>query len=200
MKATYKVGKGVVEVVQGSITDYPADALVCPANPDFEMVAFPGGVQFAFLRNGGVEIFEEAVEVGKKLNMLIPKDSSVPLAVPPTSAHLTGAGRLPAKYVIHVVSVDYDLTNNRAYCNGAIVGRSTKNALTLAKENKLVSIGFPALGTGLYDVPLEESVESMGNEFIEHLQGKTTLERIGLVLYVPRQYTEGKIILEKLLI
>ena len=61
----YSIGNGTIELEQGSITSYKADALVCPANGDLEMVAFPGGVQYAFLAEGGGEIFEEARKIWK---------------------------------------------------------------------------------------------------------------------------------------
>ena len=196
MKANYQVGKGQIEVVQGSITRYPADALVCPANADLEMVAFPGGVQYAFLREGGEEIFREASQLGERLKQMS-NDTTIPMAVSETSAHLTKAGRLPAKYVIHSVAVGYDLKMDRLYCNGDVIGRSTKNALDLAKSKKLKSVGFPALGTGLYSVPLEEVVEAMGEEFERHLHGEISLERLGLVLYSPDQYLVGKGVLDR---
>ena len=49
----YNINNKQIELVQGSITRYEADALVCPANGDLAMVAFPGGVQYAFLIEGG---------------------------------------------------------------------------------------------------------------------------------------------------
>src|SRR3989344_1992411 len=98
MKTEYRLNKSkLIELVQGSITRYSADALVCPANADLEMVAFPGGVQFAFLREGGEQIFREASKLREKYGK----------AVEATSAHLTSAGNLPAKYVIHSVAVGY---------------------------------------------------------------------------------------------
>ncbi len=197
MKADYRVGRGKIEVVQGSITKYAADALVCPANQDLEMLALPGGVQYAFLVDGGEEIFLEASDLGKRLRKLS-MDTHLSMAAPSTSAHITKAGRLPAKHVIHSVSLGYDTQRDRLFCNGEVIAQSTQNALKLAKEKGLTSVGFPALGTGLYDVPLEEAVEAMSKEFAQHLNGETTLERVGLVLYSPNQYSIGKRVLDRM--
>ena len=196
MKSEYNVGRGKIELVQGSITRYPADALVCPANADLEMVAFSGGVQYAFLIDGGQEIFREASELGERIRK-ISMDTSAPMAVPETSAHLTGAGNLPAKFVIHSVAVGYDPKKDELYCNTDIIAGSTQNALDLAKEKGLKSVGFPALGTGPYSVPLEEAVEAMIEEFSKHLNGQTSIERLGLVLYSPDDYFTGKAITDR---
>jgi O-acetyl-ADP-ribose deacetylase (regulator of RNase III) len=196
MKSEYKIGNGKIELIQGSITKYPADALVCPANTDLEMVAYPGKVQYAFLVDGGKEIFKEASTLGEKLRQMS-MDAAFPMSVPETSAHLTNAGRLPAKYVIHSVAVGYDPKKDGLYCNADVIARSTRNALDLAKEKGLQSVGFPALGTGLYAVPLEEAVEAMTEEFSRHLKGQTSIERLGLVLYSPADYFIGKAITDR---
>lgn len=171
-----------IELVQGSITQYKADALVCPANSDLEMLALPGGVQFAFLREGGQKIFLEAQNLRGKNGK----------AVEETSAHLTSAGNLPARYVIHSVAVGYNNNEDNLYVDTKIIRKSVKNVLDLANHKGLKSVGFPALGTGLYDFPLDKAVNDMSDEFVSHLKNKTSLERIGLILYTPDQYISGK--------
>lgn len=198
MKIEYQVAKGKVELAQGSITRYQADALVCPANGDLEMVAFPGGVQYAFLADGGPEIFKEAQKVGAKYCLSNGANDNVGM-VPEFSAHLTGAGKLAAKHVIHSVAVGLEEKKGGLYCNGEVIGISTRNVLDLAKKHNLKSVGFPAFGTGLYGVPLDEAVESMAKEFKSHLQDSTSVEKIGLVLYSPAQYARGKETLDKML-
>ncbi|MFH1376761.1 MAG: macro domain-containing protein [Candidatus Woesearchaeota archaeon] len=110
--------------------------------------------------------------------------------VPLYSAHLTTGGKLPAKHVIHSVALNYD-PESGLYCNKDVIAESTRNVLELGKEHGLTSIGFPALGTGLYQVPLEEAVEAMTGEFEKHLAGKTSLERLGIVLFGRDSYLEG---------
>ena len=195
----YKIGNGEVEVRQGSITRYEADALVCPANGDLEMVAFPGGVQYAFFREGGGEIFEEARKIAAEYYISHPKETFGKVGfVPDFSAHITGSGNLFAKYVIHSVAVGMNADGSRLYCNGKVIGESTRNALNLAREKELQSVGFPALGTGLYSVPLEEAVGAMGEEFKAHLSNGTSIKRIGLILYSPQQFEVGRRTLDRI--
>lgn len=195
MKTKYNICNREIELVQGSITKYPADVLVCPANGDLEMVAFQGNVQNAFLVEGGEKIFKEASKVGAKYFLDNPEMKQLGM-VPEFSAHLTTAGKLPAKYVIHSVAVGYDHKINTLYCNRDVLAKSTRNALNLAREHNLTSIGFPALGTGLYNVPLEDAVDSMSDEFSRHLKEDTSIKRIGLIIYSPSQYYIGKKVLE----
>jgi len=201
MRTEYNVGNGKIEVVQGSITRYPADALVCPANGDLEMVAFGGGLQYAFLREGGQEIFKEAQETGARYFLAHPEAKRVGM-VPEFSAHITSAGKLPVKHVIHSVAVGYDpeRKGNPLYCNGNVIAKSTRNVLDLGNERKLSSIGFPALGTGLYQVPIEEATEAMTGEFERHLRGKTTLQRLGLVLFGEESWERTKAVCDRKLL
>src|SRR3989344_6330427 len=128
----YSVGKNVIELQQGSITKYKADALVCPANGDLEMVAFPGGVQYAFFREGGESIFKEARKVAAEYYITHPKETFGKVGyVPDFSAHITSAGKLPSKHVIHSVAVGMKKDNSGLYCNGKVIGESTQNALNL---------------------------------------------------------------------
>jgi O-acetyl-ADP-ribose deacetylase (regulator of RNase III) len=188
----YNVDRGIVELAQGSITRYEAEALVCPANGDLEMVAFSGGVQYAFLSDGGKEIFEEARKIAAEYYLNHKERFGEIGHVPDFSAHLTSAGRLPAKHVVHSVAVGMKRDGSGLYCNEEVIGESTRNALDLARETGLASIGFPALGTGLYSVPLEEAVEAMGEEFQTHLSNGSSIERIGLILYSSQEFDVGR--------
>ena len=190
MKTEYQAGKGIIELVEGSITRYNADAIVVPANPDLEFSGL--GVQGFVRRDGGIEIFDEAAKVAdryaKKHGII--KIHDMQGKVPLYSAHLTTGGRLPAKHVIHSVALDYNRVSE-LYCNKSIIAKSTRNVLKLGKEHNLKSIGFPALGTGVYRVPLEEAIEAMTSEFEKHLVGTTSLERLGIVLFGRDSYLQG---------
>ncbi len=190
MKTEYRAGKGKIEIAEGSITKYNADAIVVPANPDLEFAGM--GVQAFVARDGGIKIFDEAYKIAEEYAQ---KHGELDIdgmrgRVPLYSAHLTTGGRLPAKHVIHSVALNYD-SKSGLFCNKDIIAKSTRNVLELGREKGLTSIGFPALGTGLYQVPLEEAVEAMTSEFEKHLAGKTSLERLGIVLFGQDSYLEG---------
>lgn len=188
MKTEYKVNNKKIELVQGSITRYPAQALVCPTNRDLSLVAGPMSIQYAFVIDGGMEIFEEAGELREKLG-----------EVKECSATLTNAGNLKADYVIHTVSVGWDSKKEELYCDKDIIRKSVHNVLELANHRDIISVGFPALGTGLYQVPLEEVVETIVRESAKHLRDQTSVERIGLVLYSVDSYLTGKKITDEMI-
>jgi len=146
------------------------------------MVAFPGGLQYAFLRDGGAKIFEDAREIALKNGG----------SVPEFSAHFTNAGNLPAKYVIHTVSVEFDEKRGVLYCNKEIIRESMKNILWESQKRKINSIGVPPLGTGLYRVPLYDSLDAMIGA-VKELDSKTpSIKRLGFALYDQNSFAEAK--------
>src|SRR4030042_591105 len=80
---TRSFGRGDVSVVVGDLTEEGTDAIVNAAN---SALAHGGGVAGAIVRKGGAEIQRESLEVAP---------------VPVGSAVVTGAGRLPCRWVIH---------------------------------------------------------------------------------------------------
>src|SRR5882672_2678215 len=85
------MAKIAITVVEGDITRLEVDAVVNAANDHLWMGA---GVAGAIKRAGGEEIEREAVAKG-------------PIAV--SDAVATGAGRLPARWVIHAAVMGQDL-------------------------------------------------------------------------------------------
>jgi O-acetyl-ADP-ribose deacetylase len=122
-----------LEVVEGDIAALHVDAVANAANNHLWMGA---GVAGALKRAGGEEIESEAVAKG-------------PIAV--GDAVATGAGRLPARYVIHAAVMGQDLRTSA----GAIEG-ATRRTLEVAEELGCESIALPAFGTGVGGFPLAE--------------------------------------------
>ncbi|KAH9610709.1 hypothetical protein KSS87_007069 [Heliosperma pusillum] len=61
--------------------------------------------------------------------------------------------RLPASHVIHTVGPIYDEDENpEAYLESAY-----RNTLTLAKENNIQYVAFPAISCGVYGYPFDEA-------------------------------------------
>jgi O-acetyl-ADP-ribose deacetylase (regulator of RNase III) len=127
-----------LDVVDGDITQLEVDAISNAANDHLWMGA---GVAGAIRRAGGDEIEDEAVALG-------------PIKV--GDAVATGAGRLPARYVIHGAVMGQDLQTN-----GKLVGRTTLRCLEVADELGLESIALPAFGTGVGGFPLDECARIM---------------------------------------
>lgn len=127
-----------LEVVEGDITALAVDAVANAANDRLWMGA---GVAGAIKRAGGEEIEREAVEKG-------------PIAV--GEAVATGAGALPARYVLHAAVMGQDLRTS-----ADAVERATRSTLALADELGCASLALPAFGTGVGGFPLDECATLM---------------------------------------
>ena len=165
---------GEIKLVDGDITALKVDAIVNAANNHFWM---GGGVAGAIKRKGGTAIEAEAVRQGPK-----PVGESV----------VTGAGSLPARYVIHAAVMGQDLQTDAAK-----VRRATQTALERAKELKIETIAFPALGTGVGGFPLSEAARIMIEVARQHLAGETTLREITFALFGREAYDTFKRELER---
>jgi O-acetyl-ADP-ribose deacetylase (regulator of RNase III) len=160
------IGKTIVELRQGDITEEAVDAIVNAAN---NRLIMGGGVAGAIKRKGGKEIEEEAIAKGP---------------IPVGEAVATGAGRLQAKYVIHAATMAMDLVTDEGKIRAA-----TRNSLKRAEELKLASIAFPALGAGVGGFPLRQAARVMLEETKGHLEGTTTsIQRVVFVLYGAEAY------------
>ena len=127
-----------LEVVDGDIAALEVDAIANAANDRLWMGS---GVAGAIKRAGGEEIEREAVQQG-------------PIAV--GEAVATGAGRLPARWVIHGAVMGQDLRTN-----AELVRRTTESCLRLADDLGAESLALPAFGTGVGGFPVDECARIM---------------------------------------
>jgi O-acetyl-ADP-ribose deacetylase (regulator of RNase III) len=102
------------------------------------------GVAGALKRAGGEEIERDAMARGP---------------IPLGSAVATGAGRLPARWVIHGAVMGQDLRTT-----AELVRRTTRSCLELADELGCRSLALPAFGTGVGGFPLAECARVMVDE------------------------------------
>lgn len=142
-----KIKDTEIKVVMGDITELKVDAIVNAANNKLLM---GGGVAGAIKRKGGKLIEEEAVKKG-------------PIKI--GGAVFTSAGNLKAKYVIHAATMGMDFKTDEVK-----IRDSCRNALKAAKELKISSIAFPALGSGTGGFPLLASAKIMAQEVLRHLR------------------------------
>lgn len=126
------------EVVAGSIVELEVDAIANAANDHLWM---GGGVAGAIKSAGGEDIEREATAQG-------------PIAV--GDAVATGAGRLPAHWVVHGAVMGQDLRTD-----AGLVRRTTRRTLEVADELGARSLALPAFGTGVGGFPLDEAAEIM---------------------------------------
>lgn len=88
---TFQVGKSIVRLVKGDITEMATDAIVNAAN---STLMGGGGVDGAIHRKGGPQILQECRKI---------RETTYPDGLPTGKAVMTGAGNLKAKKVIHTV-------------------------------------------------------------------------------------------------
>jgi O-acetyl-ADP-ribose deacetylase len=149
-----------LEVVEGDIAALEVDAVANAANDHLWMGA---GVAGALKRAGGDEIEREAVAKG-------------PITL--GTAVATGAGRLPARYVIHGAVMGQDLRTNVA-----LVRQTTRACLAVADELGCRSVALPAFGTGVGGLALGECAAAMVAE--AQAFAPTSLARVAFAVFGP---------------
>lgn len=155
-----KVGGAVIEVNQCDLTEMKTDAIVNAANAQLVLGA---GVAGAIKTKGGPKIQEACDAIG---------GTYVGGAV------ITTGGNLNARHVIHAVGPRMGEGNEDDKLKNA-----TLNSLTLADENHLTSIAFPAISTGIFGFPKQRCAEIMLSTVIHYLQGDTGLKRVVFCLH-----------------
>lgn len=154
------INKRVMSIVHGDITDEDVDAVVNAANNHLWM---GGGVAGAIKRKGGEDIEREAVEQG-------------PIEI--GGSVITSGGHLRARHVIHAAVMGQDLHTDAKKITDAI-----HSALTLAGKQRLTTISFPALGTGVGGFSPHHCARIMITEAIGTLLTETPIREIRVVLF-----------------
>jgi len=152
--------KGRILLREGDLTAEAVDAIVNAANSALVLGA---GVAGAIRERGGPEIQAECDAIG-------------PIAV--GDAAVTGAGRLPARFVIHAAGMPPG-----GAASEASVRACMRRSLELARERGLRSLAVPALGAGVGGLAVQRCAEILIEEARAHLAGETALEEIRFVLF-----------------
>jgi len=126
----------VITFVVGDLTTQEVDAIVNAAN---EALAPGGGVCGAIRRSGGDEIFDECARLG---------------GCATGDAKATGAGQLPARFVIHAVG---PMWHGGSHGEAELLASAYRRSLEVAEELGCRTIAFPALSTGIYGYPPDEA-------------------------------------------
>jgi len=143
----------VITLVVGDLTQQRVDAIVNAAN---DALAPGGGVCGAIRRAGGDEIFAECARLG---------------GCTTGDAKATGAGRLPARYVVHAVGPVY---RDGLHGEPTLLASAHRRALEVCAELGCRTVAFPALSTGIYGYPPElaapvavQAVQGLADSFDE---------------------------------
>ena len=155
-----------IRVERGDITRIPADAMVNAAN---SALAGGGGVDGAIHRAGGPTLMEE-------LNVIRSRDGGCPTG----SAVVTGAGRLPARFVFHAVGPVY---RGGKQGEPGLLASCYRTCLKLAIEHGARTISFPGISTGVYGYPGEQAAEIAVREVIGFLESSQAIDEVIFVVF-----------------
>jgi O-acetyl-ADP-ribose deacetylase len=144
-----------IEVSEGDITELEVDAIANAANTELR---HGGGVAGAIVRAGGRSIQEES-------------DGLAPIGL--GEAVATGAGELPARWVIHCATM-----NLGGPTSAEIIGDATDSALRVADELGARSLALVAFGTGVGGFPVTEAARIEVERVRRHVEAGSGLERI----------------------
>lgn len=140
-----------IRVIRGDITKLAVDAVVNAAN---ETLLGGGGVDGAIHRAAGKELLEECRKLqGCKTGQ----------------AKITGGYRLPARHVIHTVG---PVWHGGSRGEPELLADCYRNSLSLAAENGLKSVAFPAISTGVYGYPKEQAAQIAVGTIKEYIKNQ----------------------------
>ena len=131
-----------ISVLKGDITNVKVDAIVNAAN---NSLMGGGGVDGAIHRKGGNSILEEC-------KIIVQKQGGCPTG----EAVITGAGNLPANFVIHTVGPVWKSGNQN---EAQLLANCYLNVLKLAEKKSISTIAFPNISTGVYGFPKKQAAE-----------------------------------------
>ena len=137
-------------VVHGDITEQQVDAVVNAAN---RRMRGGGGVDGAIHAAGGPEVLEDCKR-------------RFPDGLATGEAGWTTAGRMPARWVVHVVGPNFSAGER----DRSLLTSCYRNALRVADELGARTLAFPLVSAGIYGWPKDDAIAAA----VDTLRGTDT--------------------------
>lgn len=166
MEHVFADGVSTLTLLQGDLTTRPLDAIVNAANAQLQ---HGGGLAAAIARRAGPTLQQES-------------DAWVARHGPARHDRpaVTGAGRLPCRYVIHAVGPVWGEGDEDRKLETAV-----RSALEAANALGLASLGLPAISTGIFGFPKERAapitLDAIAGFF--ERERERSLRRVEVVLF-----------------
>jgi O-acetyl-ADP-ribose deacetylase (regulator of RNase III) len=164
------IGACVLELVTGDITRQTTEAIVNAAN---SQLAGGGGVDGAIHRAGGPTIMAETRQC-------------YPQGCPTGAAVITGAGQLPARYVIHAVG---PIWHGGQHGEAEQLASAYEKSLAVAVAHQCHSVALPSLSTGAYGYPVALAAQTALSTVLAFLRVHQQPSCVRFVLFDSRTYT-----------
>jgi O-acetyl-ADP-ribose deacetylase (regulator of RNase III) len=139
----------MLQEIKGDITKIEVDVIINAANTQ---LIHGGGVALAIAKAAGEDLVKESKEIG---------------FVPIGDFALTTAGKLKAKKVIHIPTIDY--VNNKKITYEELE-KVLEKVFKYSQENNFYRIATPLLGTGVVGLEKEkvrEIIKNLSEKFPE---------------------------------
>jgi len=157
-----------ITLFAGDLTDAPAEALCTSTNARLTLMMGTGG---AVREKGGWDVLRacEAIVNGRQL--------------PAGSVHVTTAGKLPQKGVIHCVASAPSQASSEP-----IIRACTKNALAAADANGFATVAMPVFASGHVRFKFDRALTAM----IEVLRTAETNVREVVIVVEPEREADAR--------
>jgi O-acetyl-ADP-ribose deacetylase len=165
------VGEAMVTAIQGDITRQDTDAIVNAANSG---LMGGGGVDGAIHRAGGPAILEDCKKFVASHGRL-----------PTGQAMITTGGNMKTRHVIHTVGPVWHGGTNR---EPELLASAYRESLKLAAAEKLTSVSFPSISTGVYGYPVAQAARIAVKTAVDFLGGPSSIKEVVFVLFNAEVY------------